>query len=296
VKGAWITGASGFVGRALAAALPGNRALSLGNPDWESHVAAAPLEDAVVFHLAARVHGAGSPDERDFEHDNVAKSRRLAREAVRRGARRLVFLSTVKVYGDESPQRPLRHDDSPAPVDAYGRSKLAAERALAEAAAGSALQLVIVRSPLVLGGGAKGNLERLMALADSPWPLPFASIANRRSFVHLADLVRLLALCGESVQAPGRIFIAAHAAGVSTPRLVGGLRRALGRRERLFRCSPRLLETTAAIVGQGEVVRRLTRSLECDPSETERALGWSARIGLEEAAGDLAHAWRTGWR
>ena len=290
-----VTGASGFVGRALCAVLgPGRHTgLALGAEGWERRIAQSPIEGATIFHLAARVHDVGNEDERAFMRDNVEKTSYLAKEAARRGARRLVFLSSLKVHGDESPpSRPVRASDAPAPRGAYARSKLAAERAIAEVAAVTGLETATVRAPLVLGAGARGNLASLLALADSPWPLPFASIDNRRSLVHVDDLARLLAACGERPNAAGATFLAAHPRAASTPSLVGSLRRALKRPERLYGCTPRLLEIAASALGQGERVRRLTRSLEADASPAQEVLGWEAAIDFELAAFEMAHAWR----
>jgi nucleoside-diphosphate-sugar epimerase len=147
-----------------------------------------------------------------------------------------------------------------------------------------------------MGAGAKGNLKSLMALADSAWPLPFAAIANRRSFVHVEDLARLLVACGDHAAAPGRTFIAAHPVSWSTPQLVASLRGALGRPARLFALPPALLESAATALGRGEPMRRLTRSLECDASDAMNVLAWSARIGLDEATRDMARAWREAQR
>ena len=171
-----VTGASGFVGRVLCAALPGShRTLSLGSAGWEQAIAAEPLAGATIFHLAARVHELDSGDAAGFDRDNVDKTRRLAEEAVRQRARRIVFMSTVKVHGEETSVRPFAPGDAPEPQDAYARSKLAAERALAEIAEAGAVEWIVVRSPLVFGPAAKGNVESLLRLVDTPWPLPFAS-------------------------------------------------------------------------------------------------------------------------
>ena len=116
--------------------------------------------------------------------------------------------------------RPFTAGDAPDPRDPYARSKLEAEQALLEVAAATRLEVVTVRSPLVLGAGARSNVASLIALADSPWPLPFAAIANRRSFVHVDDLARLLLACGDAPQAAGATFIAAHRVAMSTPSLV----------------------------------------------------------------------------
>src|SRR4051812_26829890 len=108
MQGALITGAGGFVGRALASQLPSHATLRLGEPDWAERIEQAPLPGSTIFHLAARVHEAGSCDDEVFRHDNALKTTRLAEAAARDGARRLVFLSSVKVYGEESRGRPLR--------------------------------------------------------------------------------------------------------------------------------------------------------------------------------------------
>src|SRR6185295_7478016 len=143
--------------------------------------------------------------------------------------------------------------------------------------------------------GAKANIESLMRLADRGWPLPFAAVANRRSFVEVGDLARLLVDCATHPLAVGAILNAAHAEAFSTSELVGALRRHLGRPPRLFPAPRVLLETAAAIAGQGERMRRLTRSLELDVSATEARVGWKASIGLDEAAAAMTRSWRSGW-
>jgi nucleoside-diphosphate-sugar epimerase len=281
------------VGRAICAALPGaHAALAFGAPTWETHLKSARLRGATIFHAAARVHAAPGADVAAYERDNAGKTRSLALEAVRQGARRIVFVSTIKVNGEETHGKPFTPDDRPAPEDAYGASKLAAELVLAEVAAGGGVEWVIVRSPLVIGPAAGGNLRSLLRLADTPWPLPFASIHNRRSFVHVEDLARLLVACGESAAAHGRTFLAAHPVPFSTPMLVAALRAGLGRPSRLVAAPPGLIERAAALAGRSELARRLTRSLEVDATLAREVLGWSAARGLDEAASDAARAWR----
>ncbi len=292
-----ITGASGFVGSALRATLGEQVAtLAMGGPQWRASLEAAPLAGATIYHLAARAHHAGAQHEEAYLHDNALKTRALAEAAVRKQARRLVFLSTIKVNGEETTDRAFHASDTPAPQDAYARSKLAAERSLGEIAAASALEVVIVRSPLVYGVGARGNLRALLRLAASRLPLPFASLDNRRSFIHVADLARLLMACGEHPAAPGKTYLAAHHEPLSTRRVVGTLRREMGRPERLFAMSPVVLERLASLAGQGTRMRRLTRSLEADPASAVRELGWVARVSFDQAACELANASRQGNR
>jgi nucleoside-diphosphate-sugar epimerase len=288
-----VTGARGFVGSALVARMPGEaQALRFGEDRWERDLADARFDGAIVFHLAARVHGR-SGDEAAYLHDNRDKTLALARAAAAGGARRLVFASSVKAMGEQTGRAPFRIEDEPHPRDAYGRSKLAAERAIAEAARGTALEWSVVRAPLVLGPGAKGNLRALLRLCDSPWPLPFGALRNRRSFVHVDDLARLLLACAEAPQAAGRTYLAAHREPFSTAALVGAMRAALGRPRRLFAVPPAALETLAAPAGRRASLRPLTRSLEVDPSAAERELDWRAEIALAAAVEDMVAAYRS---
>jgi nucleoside-diphosphate-sugar epimerase len=282
-----ITGASGFIGRELAKRFPDAAALRLSGDDWRGCIDAAPLEGAIVYHLAARVHRLGDADEGAYRRDNVDKTAHLAREVARRGARGLVFLSSAKVLGDES-ARPLDIDAPYAPGDAYARSKRAAEEALVVAGAGGRMPITIVRVPLVYGRGAAGNLEALRRLCDGPWPLPFAAVRNRRSWIHVEDVAVLLARVGGAM-APGvAVLHAAHAEPLSTPLLVAGVRRALHRAERLVPFPVAALEALAGAMGRGATMRRLTRSLEIDASRTCSSLGWRAEVDAARAFADIA--------
>jgi UDP-glucose 4-epimerase len=286
-----VTGSTGFVGRSLAAQL--DRAfqpLHFGGADWRSELGAADFAQATVVHLAGRAHRNGTADE--FRTDNLEKTRALVEAAAAGGALRLVYLSTIKVNGEETRDRPFGPDDVPAPEDEYARSKWAAEQAIVEAGSRAGLEYAIVRAPLVYGAGVRGNLLALARLADSRLPLPFAAIANRRSFLHVDDLARLLLTCACEPHAAGRTYLAAHPTPVSTPGLVGLLREKLERPPRLFSISPAVLEALSVLAGQGERMRRLTRSLEADPSQAERELGWTAQISIEAAIDDLVSAYR----
>jgi nucleoside-diphosphate-sugar epimerase len=289
-----VTGASGFVGGALARRLDAAVPLGLGSAHWRAAIDSADFAAATVFHLAARVHRANDP-ETLLVRDNVEKTVVLAQAAAARGARRLVFLSSIKVHGEETHGVPFHADDPAAPADAYARSKREAEGALRDLAARRGLDVVVVRAPLVVGDGARGNLRALMRIADTAWPLPFAAIDNRRTLVHVDDLAALLVAAGTLPQARGRIFLAGHPDAVSTPRLVRVIREALGRPARLLPLPARVLEGFGVACGRGASVRRLTRSLEVDASAC-RELDWSAAIPMDEGIAAMARAFRAGER
>ncbi len=290
---ALVSGAGGFVGAALIAHLEVSQSrLRLGAPDWMEQVASTDFRGATVFHLAARVH-ADDDDDPAFLRDNVHKTLEFARAARRGGARRFVFLSSVKVNGEESPGRPFVRSDPPQPQDAYARSKQQAEAALATV---DGLDWVVVRSPLVYGANVKGNLLSLLRLADSPWPLPFGALDNRRSFVHVDDLARLLIDAAANDAAVGRTYLAAHHDSISTRALVSTMRGAMSRPARLISVPAGVLEGAAALAGQEQRMQRLTRSLQVDPVDAERELGWTAQIGFGNALEDRVRAYRQGAR
>ncbi|MBK6980291.1 MAG: NAD-dependent epimerase/dehydratase family protein [Betaproteobacteria bacterium] len=190
----------------------------------------------------------------------------------------------VREHGEGTRRRdargrlPARFPASPA--DPYALSKWRAEEALREIAARTGLPVTIVRIPLTYGPGVGGNFRALVRLADSGAWLPFATLRNRRSFVHVDDLAQALLLAATHPRAPGRAYLAAHPVPVATVDLVRTLRAALGRPARLFASPAFLLESTATLVGMGDRMRRLTRPLEADPQALMDELGWSPRVDI----------------
>lgn len=288
-----LTGASGFVGSALAARLGAPLRLGFAARDWRESLARLDLRGATVFHLAARVHEQpGESGEQAFEADNVAKTLALGEAAAAAGAARLVFASTVKVLGEETTGAPWTPRTPPNPRDAYARSKWRAEEGLRAIARRSGLPCVVVRFPLVYGPGVAGNFRALLRLADRGLWLPFDAVANRRSLLHIDDAVDALLAAATHEAAPGCTFVASHPDPVSTPALIESLRRHLARPRRLFALPAFLLESGAALLGQSERMRRLTRSLEVDPSDLATRLGWTARVALEDGVRGTVMAFR----
>ena len=211
----------------------------------------------------------------------MEKTVRLARAAAAQGAKRFVFLSTIKVHGEETDGAPFLPGSAAAPQDDYSRSKWLAEEALREVATRAGMSWVVIRAPLVYGRRARGNFQALARLADTPVWLPFAAVRNRRSLVYVDDLADALVLAAAKEEASGRAFLAAHPDAVSTAQLLGAMRAAVGRQPRLIAMRPSTLESLGALIGRQRVMRRLTRSLEVDPSDLQRVLGWRPRHSLE---------------
>ena len=224
----------------------------------------------VVVHLAALAHGAGV-DEARLRAVNVDVAAAIGRAASAHGAH-MVFLSSVKALGEDSTGRPLGESSPLAPVDAYGRAKADAERALG---AIDRLRLTILRPPLVYGPGVKANFLSLLHAVARGCPLPLASIDNRRSLVYLGNLCDAIACSIESPRALGRTYCVSDGAPVSTPELCRALGGALGRSARLFRFPVALLELAPPL-------RKLTGSLEVDDGSLRRDLGWLPPFTLEE--------------
>lgn len=304
-----VTGASGFVGGHLATALAaaGWFTKALGgsrSPVLPAAVAVLPARiigpdtvwaDAldgveVVFHLAGLAHGRDGGDPAALRRVNVDGTLALADAAVQAGVRRFVFVSSVGVHGNASPEGPLREDSPLRPEAAYAESKRAAEVALRDRFRSSATELVIVRPPLVHGPGAPGNPARLLRLVRSGLPLPLASVRNRRSFVSVANLCAALLRCAEHPRAANETFLVADPAVLSTSELLRALARRCGRRARLLPCPPRLLRTAAALVGRAGDVDRLVADLEIDASRIARLLDFEPPQGLDAAL----DAWAAG--
>jgi nucleoside-diphosphate-sugar epimerase len=277
-----LTGATGFVGRALLPALrdaghdvvtPTRGDLGTIGPttDWTPFLGGV---EAIV-HLANRAHDAQA-SESTIRSVNVEGTRRLAEQGVQAGIGRFVYLSSVKAMAERS-THPLTERDVAIPDSLYGRTKHAAEKSLRELP----LQLLILRPPLIVGPGAKANLRALVRLADTPFPLPFGDIDNRRSLLALNNLTDAIRHALET-ELTGT-YLLADEPPVSTSWLLGRLRAALGRPARLLRAPALVLRLAPAA---------LVEDLEIDPRGFANATGFRPFFGLEQAIEQMVAGYR----
>jgi UDP-glucose 4-epimerase len=251
-----------------------------------------------VYLAAAKVGGihanntypAADPLE-EFRRVNVQGTLNLARQAAAAGVRRFVFVSSIKVNGEATQLgQPFTADDAPAPLDAYGVSKMEAERGLREIARQTGMEVVIIRPPLVYGPGVKANFAAMMRWLKRGVPLPLGAIHNQRSLVSLDNLVDLLVTCITHPAAANQTFLVSDGADVSTTELLRRMGQALGRPARLMPVPVSWLKLAAAMVGKQDVAQRLCGSLQVDIEKTRRLLGWTPPLsldqGLKRAAGN----------
>lgn len=301
-----VTGAAGFVGRGLCAHLlaQGHEVVpivrsSAGIPnelvigDIVAPTTATTNADVFV-HLAARAHvmnddPAGA--ESAYFQANVQGTRHAVEMAARSGARRFVYVSSVKALGERSyPGRPLRVENAAAPEDAYGRSKLAAEALAGKMTADLGLELVIVRPPLVYGPGVRGNFELLVRMASSGLPLPLGSLDNRRSMISLANLVDLLRVVALHPDAAGLCILPSDGDDLSTARLVRIIAAASNKKAMIFPFPPQLIVILARLFGKRDMLDRVVGNLQVDDSDTLRALGWQPVQSVEDGIGETVRS------
>ncbi len=317
MKSVLLTGATGFVGSHMARALwtagwrvravsrrpaEGRRA----NPDLEwagveaidRNTEWGPLLDGmdVVLHAAGVAHRIARGDhvpDAVYDEVNHRGTERLAECARRAGIRRVVLISSIGAVADHS-EVAIDELTPCAPATAYGRSKLAAERALAHQLAGSACEWCVLRPPLLYGPGNPGNMGRLLRLIRLPLPMPFGAIRNRRSFMYVGNLVSAVHVAMTHPAANGQVFCVADSEILSTPQLIEALGRASGRPiwmvdaslpalERIGRLGDVISTWTGRSPGfDSESVRKLCGSLSLSAARIGEHCGWEPPVRLAE--------------
>ena len=308
-----VTGATGFVGKALVRSLSEDpsfrvRAASRQSISFDNTIDSVASGDlggstdwsraldgvTAVVHLAARVHvmrERSADPLTEFRKANVDGTLALARQAAAAGVKRFVFLSSVKVNGEKTDDHAFSERDQPRPADPYGVSKHEAELGLLRIGKETTMQVVIVRAPLIYGPGVKANFRRMMSWLHRGLPLPFGAIDNRRTLIGLDNLVDLLRTCLIRPRAANQTFLAGDDEDLSTTDLLRRLGLALGTPARLIPVPPRVLRFGLATLGLGEEAQRLCGSLQVDSSRARALLDWhppaTVDAGLRKTAADF---------
>jgi len=307
-----VTGANGFVGYKLVTLLSNNakyivractrsRDVQLpssghitipdldGQTDWS--MALASID--VVVHTAARVHvmhEAAIDPLAEFRRTNMDGTINLATQAAAAGVRRFIFISSIKVNGEEtSPGKAFYADDIPAPQDPYAISKYEAEQALLALARRSSMEVVIIRPVLVYGPGVKANFLSMMQWIHKGIPLPLGSLTrNRRSMVALENLLDLISVCLHHPAAANQIFLVSDGEDLSTTELLTRTAQAIGVKTRLLPMPVALLMLITRLLGKSNVAQRLCGSLQVDISKTRDLLDWQPPLAVDAALQETA--------
>jgi nucleoside-diphosphate-sugar epimerase len=298
-----LTGASGFVGQRLAHILiqknislvcTGRKPLRIDGAESRLVDDLGPTTDwrhclgevSTVIHCAARVHvmqDSASDPLYLFRQVNVAGTLQLAEQAAAAGAQQFIFLSSVKVNGEETEVgTAFTEDCQPQPSDPYGVSKLEAEQALFELGRKTGMAITVIRPPLVYGPGVGANFLAMLRSVQRRIPLPLGSIRNQRSFVYIDNLISLITCCIENPRSYNQVFLVSDGHDMSTTDLLKKSASAFNVASRLLPCPPFLLRTMAQLTGRKSVADRLCQSLQVDINKAKRLLEWSPPFTVEQ--------------
>jgi len=299
-----VTGANGFVGRALCRHLAAEghsivAGIRSGEtaPRWTATRIYGDLEnledftpvvkdvDAIV-HLAARVHvmseNALNTDDL-YQRANVDVTERLARAAASTGIEHFIFLSSIKVNGEKTTGHGFTEMDIPAPEDAYSRSKLEGEQILRNISENSDLAAISLRIPLLYGPGVSANFAALMRLCDVPIPLPFSGITgNRRSLLFTGNLVSAIGyILHKPPIGPGN-YLLSDGEDLSTADLVKRLRRSQNRRTPDLQIPPSIFLALAKLGRKRALANRLCDSLQVNPTRFRQTFDWTPPFSVDQ--------------
>ncbi len=301
-----VTGGTGFVGGAFLARMnreprynlsavsriadfkfpPYVKPVIVEGLSWEADWTDAVKGIDIIVHFAARAHTMHD-NEADplkwFRLVNVEGTLNLARQAACVGTKRFIFISSIKVNGEETkPHRPYTEGDLPAPKSFYGISKLEAEYKLKNLVTETGMELVIIRPSLVYGPGVQGNLRKLISWVEVGIPLPFGAIKNKRSFVGIDNLAGLITRCLEHPAAANETFLAGDGEDLSTAELLQKVALALERKCRLIPVPQLILKLAGSLFRQEKIVQRLCGSLQVDITKARTLLDWTPSVDVGE--------------
>lgn len=296
-----VTGAGGFVGGYLSKALleNGNRVSAIVRKPLQEPAAVnvivsnlSPNDDFqailkgvdVVVHLAGRAHvmnDQASDPYQAYYDVNVRLTKALAEQAASCGVKRFVFLSSVKVNGESTTSKAFAESDAPKPEDDYGKTKYEAEKALNEIARGSAMDVVIIRPPLVYGKGVKANFKSLVQLLQLPIPLPLGSINNKRSMIYVENLVDFIVTCLTHEKAKNQTYLVSDNDDISISQLIRCIKNASNKKALLLPVSESWLKFIFKLIGKLSLFNRLCNNLQVDITKANGELNWQPPFTVE---------------
>ncbi len=299
-----LTGATGFLGTCVADQIDrqgdlnltrivrrsepavGEREVVIDSLDACTDWSTALKNQEVVIHAAARAHVMReevADPLAEYRNINVDGTLNLARHALEAGVKRFVFVSSIKVNGEQTALgRCFTSEDSPAPEDPYGISKWEAEQGLRDIAAETGMEVVIIRPPLVYGPGVKGNFASMINLVARGLPLPLGAVYNKRSLVALDNLVDLIITCIAHPGAANQTFLVSDGEDLSTTQLLEGVAEAMGKPSRLIPVPASILQFGATLFGKKALAQRLLGSLQVDISHTQKCLNWTPPLTVKQ--------------
>jgi len=299
-----ITGSSGFVGRALLrrlkaagyslvaavrskdAQMPVDlQTVIIDNISLTTDWSPALIDVGTVVHCAARVHvmhEKAADALTAFKEVNLHGTLNLARQAAAANVKRFVYVSSIKVNGEYTDEKPFTESDNANPQDPYGISKWQAEEGLHAIGRETGMEIVIIRPPLVYGPGVKANFFNLLNIVSKSLPLPLGSIKNSRSMIYVENLVDALIVASTHPKAAGQTYLVSDGLDVSTPRLISMIATAMKKPNRVFAFPVSLMRLAAKCIGKSHVIDRLTQSLQVDSSKIRSELGWNPPYTMEQ--------------
>lgn len=308
-----VTGASGFLGRRVCAALafaPDKNltaCVRIGRKEDLSNYFEIPTIDSetvwdealraqdVVVHAAARTHVMKDEDAdslAEYRKVNVDGTLNLAHQAALNGVKRFIFISSIKVNGEHSlVGQPFTAQDKPSPESIYAISKHEVEVGLLKLAAETAMDVVIIRPPLIYGPGVKGNFSSLVNLVKRGVPLPFGLVKNKRSMIALDNLVDFILLIVDRARSPraaNQVFLLSDGEDVATSSLIRRVAIAYGVHARLFPVPVFLMQVATRLLRKPDLSARLFGSLQVDSSKAHELLGWKPVVTMTEQLKKMA--------
>jgi UDP-glucose 4-epimerase len=298
-----ITGATGFIGRALTraladagvsvraaardlAAVPSSPSVEpVALPDLSQPIDWRPLitdVDAVV-HLAGIAHVSQEISDSDYDRVNRLATKELALAcSLAPSIQRLVFLSSIRAQTGPAADHTLTEEDAPQPTDAYGRSKLAAEAFVR----GYGAPFTILRPVVVYGAEARANMAQLIRISSLPFPLPFGAFGNRRSLLSLDNMISAIRFVLDTPSTAGETYIVSDPSALSLAQMIATIRQAKGRSPSLIPVPPALLGAALCAAGKGDIWERIGAALVADSGKL-RAAGWQPSTDTPQGLAQL---------